>query len=95
MTAKKSKVPLYATICIVAMVIAAVVLILFSDAAQQAPLATILGLFVTCVPALIAAFYSEKMSKDMSNGAVSDKVEQAVTKALEKKGGADNGRQDV
>lgn len=79
----KSSTPFYAMICIVVMIVAAVVLLLFSNPATAPSLTIVIGLIVTSIPSLVAAFHAERASRDIRNGVVVEKVKQGATQAIE------------
>lgn len=81
-----SKIPLYGTACIVIMVIAAVVLVLFANPATAPSLSVVIGLLVTTVPSLVAAVFSERAAKDIRNGVLTEKVVKGTKQALQEHG---------
>lgn len=79
-------VPMYAVICIVVMVIAAVVLLLFANPATTPSLPLVIGLLVTTIPSLVAAVFSERASRDIRNGVMKDKVKEALDEKSNEQG---------
>lgn len=80
-----ARVPLYALIATSIFVIAAVLLILFADPGNE-NVGILLALFVTTLPSLVAAFASERASRDIRNGVVTEKAREGAELALDNKG---------
>lgn len=68
----------------VVLVVVGVAAALIAD--DRASLTALLALVVTTVPALVAAAYAERASRDIRNGTVTQKAREGTTKALEDTG---------
>lgn len=67
--------------------IAAVLLIVVDPEQQSTPaFVAIIGLIASTIPGLIAAVYSERASRDIRNGTVTDKAAEGAQKALDNTG---------
>lgn len=75
--------PLYATVSIVVMVIAATFLLIFANPASAPSLVIVVGMIATTIPSLVAAVFSERTNRDLRNGVLKDKVKEGAAEALE------------
>ena len=80
-----TKIPLYALIATIAFVISAVLLVIFAPPENQGAI-TLIGLFVSTLPSLVAAFASERASRDIRNGVVEYKAKTGALQALDETG---------
>lgn len=76
-------IPVVTLVALVLTVVALVLLILFGDPARSA---TFEGILIGAVPSLLAAAYSERSSRDIRNGTVTDKARQGARAALDESG---------
>lgn len=83
-----SKIPLYALAATVVFIAAAVLLILFSPPDNENT-GLFIALIVTTVPSLVAAFASERASRDIRNGLVEHKAKEGAKQALQETGVAE------
>lgn len=80
--------PLYSLSAAVVFFIFAVVMVIFTDPADERYVTLLIGICLTTIPSLIASAFSERASRDIRNGVVVQKVEEA----LENKGVAEVAR---
>lgn len=76
-------VPLYATICAVAFVACAVLLVLFADPHSSQSIMIVLGLIVTTLPSLVASIFAERASRDIRNGVLEEKAKSGAAQAIQ------------
>lgn len=70
--------PLYSLTAAVAFMGFAVVMVIFTDPDDKEYVTLLIGLIVTSIPSLIASAFSERASRDIRNGVVQNKVEEAL-----------------
>ncbi len=70
--------PLFSLAAAVAFFALVVCLVIFTDPEDKEFVVLLIGLCVTTVPSLIASAFSERASRDIRNGVVTAKVEQAL-----------------
>lgn len=83
-----ARVPLYALIATVVFVLSTVLLVIFAPPEHQG-VATLLGLLVSTLPSLVAAFSAERASRDIRNGMVEEKARAGAVAALQETGVTD------
>lgn len=76
-----SNVPLYSLIATIALVVAAVVLVIFAPPDKQG-FTVLLGLLVTTIPSVVASIYSERASRDIRNGILVEKAKEGAKEAI-------------
>jgi hypothetical protein len=79
----RTNTPLYALVASIVFVIAAVLLVLYAPPGRET---VILGLIASTLPSLVAAFASERASRDIRNGVVEAKVREGTKTALKDTG---------
>lgn len=79
------KAPLYSLIATLTFVIAAVVLLLFANP-ENDNTGVFLALIFSTVPSLVAAFASERASRDIRNGTIVEKAREGSQQALDNSG---------
>jgi hypothetical protein len=86
--APRTNLPVISIIAAVSLVGLAIVALIFVhlDDRTTPVFLSVIGLIVTTVPSLIAAAYAERVSKDVRNGVVEDKVRTATKDALAEHG---------
>lgn len=74
-------VPLYAFLATIVFLVGAVFLVIYAPANKEG-VALVIGIIISTIPSMVAAFASEKVSRDIRNGVVEEKAKAGATAAI-------------